>query len=113
VHRRRSLLEALHAGPATHGARAEISSEAIDLPGLLAEFHIDHPAVEITLSVANTDVLVDGLRGGRLDLAFIGSARRPRRVGYNTFATHKGMFPCFFGGRVWRLSLSMRRARAT
>ena len=26
---------------------------------------------------------------------------------------HNGMFPCFLGGRVWRLSLSIRRERAT
>jgi len=26
------------------------------------------------------------------------------------FGTHRGMFPCFFGGRVWRFSASIRSA---
>lgn len=48
------------------------SCSSLDIPGLLANFHEDHPAVEITLSEANSDVLVEGLRIGQLDLAFIG-----------------------------------------
>jgi DNA-binding transcriptional LysR family regulator len=39
---------------------------------LLAEFHRRHPAVEMSLSEANSDQLTDGLRDGRLDLALIG-----------------------------------------
>jgi DNA-binding transcriptional LysR family regulator len=46
----------------------------LELPDLLADFHRDHPAVEIALAEANSDQLVDGLVGGQLDLAFIGLA---------------------------------------
>ncbi|MGH3852297.1 MAG: LysR family transcriptional regulator [Pseudonocardiaceae bacterium] len=47
-------------------------SEDIGLPGLLAGFHTDHPAVEIGLEVANTDDLIEALHAGRLDMAFVG-----------------------------------------
>jgi DNA-binding transcriptional LysR family regulator len=45
------------------------------VPDLLEAFHAAHPAVEIALSEANSDDLVDGLRAGRLDLALVGLAR--------------------------------------
>ncbi|MFE7977414.1 LysR family transcriptional regulator [Streptomyces shenzhenensis] len=48
------------------------SCGGIDLPALLAGFHKDHPAVEITLSEANSGQLIDALRTGLLDAAFIG-----------------------------------------
>ena len=44
------------------------------VPDLLEQFHAAHPGVEIALSEANSDDLVDGLRAGRLDLALIGLA---------------------------------------
>jgi DNA-binding transcriptional LysR family regulator len=50
------------------------SCPALDLPELLAEFHRDHPAVEITLSEANSDELIRSLRTGHLDAAIIGLA---------------------------------------
>jgi DNA-binding transcriptional LysR family regulator len=46
----------------------------LGLPELLAEFHQTYPSVEITLSEANSDELVDGLRAGTLDAAIIGLA---------------------------------------
>jgi DNA-binding transcriptional LysR family regulator len=54
-----------------HVAVGTVTSHNVDLPGLLAAFHDDHPAVEITLVEANTDQLVDDLRTGRLDAAII------------------------------------------
>ncbi|MBQ0986457.1 LysR family transcriptional regulator [Streptomyces sp. F63] len=52
-------------------AVGSVTSHKVDLPGLLADFHRDHPAVEITLTEETTDRLVDGLRTGRLDAAVI------------------------------------------
>ncbi|MGW4049387.1 LysR family transcriptional regulator [Streptomyces sp. NPDC004779] len=40
----------------------------------LAAFHAAHPGVEILLREDNSDRLVDGVRGGTLDLALIGTA---------------------------------------
>ncbi|MFI1184168.1 LysR family transcriptional regulator [Streptomyces sp. NPDC020799] len=48
-----------------------VTSHNVDLPGLLAGFHDDHPAVEITLTEANSDRLMDDLRAGLLDAAVI------------------------------------------
>lgn len=44
---------------------------ALDLPQLLAEFHKEYPAVEITLTEENTDRLLADLRGGTLDAAIV------------------------------------------
>jgi DNA-binding transcriptional LysR family regulator len=55
-----------------HVAVGTVTSHNVDLPGILADYHRDHPAVEITLSEANTEDLLDGLHAGRLDAAVIG-----------------------------------------
>lgn len=47
------------------------SCSSLDLPELLAEFHKEHPAVEITLAEDNTDRLLENLRGGALDAAIV------------------------------------------
>jgi DNA-binding transcriptional LysR family regulator len=56
-----------------------VTSHNVDTPGLLADFHADHPNVEITLSTDASDALLDGVRSGRLDaaVASIGSDERP------------------------------------
>jgi DNA-binding transcriptional LysR family regulator len=47
---------------------------SVDLAGRLADFHQDHPGVEITLTEDTSDRLVASLTAGRLDLALIGLA---------------------------------------
>lgn len=47
------------------------SCASLDLPALLAEFHKEHPAVEITLAEENTDRLFQDLRDGVLDAAVV------------------------------------------
>lgn len=49
----------------------------LGLPGVLAEFHKAHPAVEITLSEAVSADLIDGVRGGRLDTAVVALGGAP------------------------------------
>ncbi len=74
-------LTGLLRGHVTIGTLTSISSDQVDLPGLLAGFHHDHPGVDVTLTVANTEELVDALRAGRLDLALIGlGATTPARI---------------------------------
>ncbi|MBB5954557.1 DNA-binding transcriptional LysR family regulator [Saccharothrix tamanrassetensis] len=48
---------------------------AVHLPAVLARFHELHPGVEIHLRQAGSGELVDLVRAGRLDLAFVTSAR--------------------------------------
>ncbi|HVW43205.1 MAG TPA: LysR substrate-binding domain-containing protein [Amycolatopsis sp.] len=54
-----------------------VTSHSVDLPGLLAGFHADHPGVEITLAEADTTRLVESLRDGRLDAAIIALSATP------------------------------------
>lgn len=48
-----------------------VQCAALDIPGLLAGFHREHPAIEITLAEDSSDRLADGVRAGTYDLAFI------------------------------------------
>ncbi|ONI86493.1 LysR family transcriptional regulator [Actinosynnema sp. ALI-1.44] len=57
-----------------HVAIGMVTSHPVDIPTLLADFHDEYPAVEITLVEANSGKLVDDLHGGRLDAAIIGVA---------------------------------------
>jgi DNA-binding transcriptional LysR family regulator len=53
------------------------SCPSLDLPDLLADFHRIHPAIEITLTEANSDALIEELREGLLDMAIIGLGTAP------------------------------------
>ncbi len=67
-------LAGLTSGHVTIGIIGPISSPSIDLPGLLAGFHRDHPGIEITLTEGGSDGLLAALRAGRLDVALIAPA---------------------------------------
>ncbi|TDC74637.1 LysR substrate-binding domain-containing protein [Actinomadura sp. 7K507] len=56
--------------------------QSLDLPGLLAGFHRDHPNVEITVVQEDAATLADALRHGRVDLAFLslGSSEPPEGI---------------------------------
>jgi DNA-binding transcriptional LysR family regulator len=60
-----------------HVAVGMVTSHNFDIPGLLASFHDDHPAVEITLAEAGSDRLVADVRAGVLDAAIVGLAGDP------------------------------------
>ena len=47
------------------------SISAFELPDLLAGFHREHPAVHITLWEAGSDRLLEALRSGAVDVAFV------------------------------------------
>jgi DNA-binding transcriptional LysR family regulator len=56
---------------------------SLDLTDLLASFHRLHPGVEISLSEGSSDELVQGLRDGNVDLAWVGLAG-PQPAGIET-----------------------------
>ncbi|WAL69096.1 LysR family transcriptional regulator [Amycolatopsis cynarae] len=60
-----------------HVAVGMVTSHNVDLPGLLADYHRDHPGVEITLTEGNSGDLVDALRNGGLDAAIIALGATP------------------------------------
>ena len=64
-------LAGLTRGHVTAGIVGAIFSPDLDLPGLLAGFHRDHPGIEITLTEAGSDALIGALRAGRLDVALV------------------------------------------
>lgn len=74
---RRSVdeLTGLLRGHATIGTIDWIQS--LDLPGMLAAFHRDHPNVEITVIQDDSATLADALRDGRIDLAFLSLGSQP------------------------------------
>ncbi len=66
-----SALAGLARGHVSIGIPGSIASPGLDLPGLLAGFHRDHPGIEITLTEASTEQLTATLRSGGLDVALI------------------------------------------
>ena len=54
-----------------HLAVGMVTSHTVDLAGLLADFHDDHPAVEITLTEGESADLIEAIRSGRLDAAIV------------------------------------------
>lgn len=58
-----------------------VTSHTVDLPALLADFHAEHPNVEVTLSTDSSDALIDKLRTGRLDVAIVSIGPRERPDG--------------------------------
>lgn len=43
----------------------------LDLPALLARFHALHPGIEVRLCQGSSTLLIDKIRAGRIDLAFL------------------------------------------
>lgn len=65
-------LAGLMRGRVRVGTVVSITSPNLDVAGLLADFRRDHPKVELSFSEDNSDRMVEALRDGRLDVAFIG-----------------------------------------
>ena len=51
-----------------------VTLHPVDVAALMADFHRDHPQVELTLLTDNSDELLVGLAEGRLDLAIVSVA---------------------------------------
>ena len=77
-------LTGLLAGHVRVGSVPSVASPDADLPCLLAGFSRQHPAVEITLTEAASDRLLEALMAGELDLALISESSTPPV----TIATH-------------------------
>jgi DNA-binding transcriptional LysR family regulator len=48
-----------------------VTLHPVDVAALMAGFHAEYPAVEITLGTDNSDILLDKLVDGRLDIAIV------------------------------------------
>jgi DNA-binding transcriptional LysR family regulator len=56
---------------------AEQCIGVVDVPALLARFRAAHPGVQIQLRQAGSELLLDELRDGGLDVAFVATSGRP------------------------------------
>ncbi len=63
-----------------------VTLHPVEIAGLIADFHAQYPAVEITLATDNSDALLAKLADGRLDLAFVslGLDEHPPGLGVHT-----------------------------
>lgn len=57
-----------------HVGIGSVPSAALDLVELLADFHARYPGIEMTLTEQSSENLLNDVRTGRLDLAFVGLA---------------------------------------
>jgi DNA-binding transcriptional LysR family regulator len=67
---------------------------AVHLPAVLARFHELHPGVEIQLRQAGSGELVDLVRAGRLDLAFVTSGRAGDDLHRSTLSSEPLVLAC-------------------
>jgi DNA-binding transcriptional LysR family regulator len=65
-----SAIQGLQRGTLSIGTVQDLAP-FVDLPGLLSRFHADYPAIEIWLCQGDSASLLDKIREGRLDLAFV------------------------------------------
>jgi DNA-binding transcriptional LysR family regulator len=50
---------------------------SLELADMLATFRLQHPGIEVSLAEANSDRLLEGVRDGTFDLAWVGRAGAP------------------------------------
>ncbi|MCC8249018.1 LysR family transcriptional regulator [Saccharothrix sp. NEAU-S10] len=67
---------------------------AVHLPAVLARFHELHPGVELRLRQAGSGELVDSVRAGRLDLAFVTSGRVADDLSVSTLSSEPLVLAC-------------------
>lgn len=66
----------------------------LDLPPLLARFHALHPGVEVRLCQGSSTALLDRVRNGQLDLAFVPLGDPPRGVATRLIACEALVLAC-------------------
>ncbi|NUT54057.1 MAG: LysR family transcriptional regulator [Saccharothrix sp.] len=67
---------------------------AVHLPAVLARFHELHPGVELRLRQAGSGELVDLVRAGRLDLAFVTAGRAGDDLRVSTLSSEPLVLAC-------------------
>jgi DNA-binding transcriptional LysR family regulator len=86
-----------------------VTSHDVDLATVLADFHAEHPGVEITLAEDTTDRLVDGLREGRLDAAIIAYDTPPPDLDVRV-VTDEALDAAVAPGHAWARRSTVRLA---
>src|SRR5215210_3525159 len=90
---------------------ASTGPAAIVVPLLLCEFQRAHPGVTISLSVSDTQSVVDRVAGRELELGIVGAARRHRAVRYEPFFDDEVILACAPGHAFAGRSVSLDELR--
>src|SRR5215210_16983 len=91
---------------------ASTGPAAIVVPLLLCEFQRAHPGVTISLSVSDTQSVVDRVAGRELELGIVGAARRHRAVRYEPFFDDEVILACAPGHPFAGRTVSLDELRA-
>jgi DNA-binding transcriptional LysR family regulator len=81
------------------------------VPLLLCEFQLRNPGVEISLSVFDTQRVVELVAGRELELGVVGAARRHRSVSFEPFFRDEVVLVCAPGHRFAAKTLSVEQLR--
>jgi DNA-binding transcriptional LysR family regulator len=73
---------------------ASTGPAAVVVPLLLCEFHREHPAVRVALTVSDTQSIVDHVAARELELGIVGAARRQRAVRFEPFFQDEVILAC-------------------
>jgi DNA-binding transcriptional LysR family regulator len=64
------------------------------VPLLLCDFHQEHPSVRVSLSISDTQTIVDRVAERELELGVVGAARRHRSVTFEPFFRDEVVLAC-------------------
>jgi DNA-binding transcriptional LysR family regulator len=64
------------------------------VPLLLCDFHQEHPGVRVSLSISDTQTIVDRVAERELELGVVGAARRHRSVTFEPFFRDEVVLAC-------------------
>jgi DNA-binding transcriptional LysR family regulator len=88
-----AAINGLERGTLSIGTCASLNA-FIDLPMLLGEFHSLHPAIEIKLCHSTAAKLMDKVREGNVDVAFLPLFEKPRDIVTSPIAIDKLVVAC-------------------
>jgi DNA-binding transcriptional LysR family regulator len=66
----------------------------LDLPSLLSQFHARYPGIEVRLLQGGSNALIEGIRDGRIDIAFLPLCEPPRGVTTELIACEALVLAC-------------------
>ena len=72
----------------------------LDLPSLIEKFHANHPGIEVRLTQGSTAHLLDKVRSGRIDLAFLPMGEPSKDVATAMIACEALVVACASGHRL-------------
>ncbi|MBA2297813.1 MAG: LysR family transcriptional regulator [Actinobacteria bacterium] len=91
---------------------ASTGPAAIVVPLLLCEFQRENPLVRISLSVHDTQTVVDLVADRELELGIVGAARRHRSVGFEPFFEDEVILACPPGHRFAGRTVGLEELRS-